>query len=400
MSMMIDRRGAVAVLAAMMLSVLAGIGALGLNQAGLHGHGLRQRHTTDAAALAAAQTIPTFYTSGTDSTTNIVSAAQTISTANMPTATYGTIVPAGNVVLGNWNASTKTFTARAGSTLPDAVRVTGLASAANGNAITNLMAILGNTGSRTYETTAIASYPRGQTWHTIVTNDTSATLTDYIGTHRAVNKAILDCMQTAAGSGSEFGIIDHAGPSRILQSAIPVSTNYRALSDKIKTLTGCGATWGPGGVGCFGMNLAGALYKARQEFKSERFIGTRKTIVMITQGKISGFGMMDHKKEDGVYWPDGSNTRNCANQQLCTDAELSTAATNQATLAGQEGISVNIIYYPGDSRQANRAANRAAMEKLVNDAGTGVFMNAPAPSNVPNLFGGLCKPSAVLNASN
>jgi len=177
-----------------------------------------------------------------------------------------------------------------------------------------------------------------------------------------------------------------------------VSTNYRALSDKIKTLTGCSAAWGPGGLGgCFGMNLAGALYKARQEFKSERFIGTRKTIVMITHGKISGFGMMDHQKQDGVYWPDGSNTRNCARPKLCTDAELSTAATNQATLAGQEGISVNVIYYPGDG---SRPASRAAMEKLVNDAGTGVFMNAPTPSKVPNLFGGLCKPSAVLNASN
>ena len=92
------RHGGVGVLSALIVTALAGIGALALNLAHIHYVGLLQRQTTQAAALAAAAKLSSYYVSGTNSSTAIVAAAQTIAQANMPTATYGTVVPAGNVV--------------------------------------------------------------------------------------------------------------------------------------------------------------------------------------------------------------------------------------------------------------------------------------------------------------
>lgn len=52
-----DRRGSVGVMAAMMGSILAGVGTFALDQSHLHYRGLLQRHATQAAALAGAATI-------------------------------------------------------------------------------------------------------------------------------------------------------------------------------------------------------------------------------------------------------------------------------------------------------------------------------------------------------
>ena len=383
MSPMMDRRGSVGVLAAMTLAVLAGIGGLAVNQVSLHYRGLMQRQTTQAAALAAAAKLSTYYASGTNSTTAIVSAAQTIATANMPTATYGTILPAANVVLGNWNGATMVFTPlAAGSTSPDAVRVTGLSSAANGNAITNMMPMLGGVTSRTYETVAVASYGTGQTWNTIITNDLSGSFSSAIANQRAADKAILDCVRTAAGSASQFGITTHTGLSAIFQPLSQASANYTTLSTKINTLKSCGNTGAPA---CSGSNVASAIYSARQQFKAATYNGTRKNIVIITDG-VPNASSRTYTKADGVFLTDTATTGICSNN--CTDANLWTATTNQATLARTEGISISTIYYSGGTAASERMNYANKLATLT--GGTGVAMVAPTTGQIAGVFAGFC----------
>ena len=378
-----DRRGAVGVLAAMTLAVLAGIGGLAVNQVNLHHRGLLQRQTTQAAALAAAAKLSTYYASGTNSTTAIVSAAQTIATANMPTATYGTIVPAANVVLGNWNATTMVFTPlAAGVTTPDAVRVTGLASTANGNAITGLMPALTGVTARTYQTVAVASYGTGQTWNTIITNDLSGSFSSAIANQRAADKAILDCVRTAAGSASQFGITTHTGLSAIFQPLSQASANYTTLSTKINTLKSCGNTGAPA---CSGSNVASALYSARQQFKAAAYNGTRKNIVIITDG-VPNATNRTYTKADGVFLTDTATTGICSTN--CTDAKLWTATTNQATLARNEGISISTIYYSGSTTASQRANYATKLATLT--GGTGVAMVAPTTGQISGVFAGFC----------
>lgn len=377
-----DARGSVGVTVAMMLAVLTGIGGLALNQAHYHHRGLVQRQATQAASLAAAAKLSTYYASGTNSTTAIVAAAQTIATANMPTATYGTVVPASNVVLGNWNATTGVFTplSVSGGTSPDAVRVSGLSSTANGNAIPSLMPA--GAATRDYQTNAVASYGTGQTWNTIITNDLSGSFSSAIASQRAADKAILDCVKTAAGSASRFGITTHTGVSAIFQALSVASTTYAALTTKINTLKSCGNAGAPA---CSGSNVASALYSARQQFKNVAYNGTRKNIVIITDG-VPNANSRTYTKADGVYLTDTATSGICSNN--CTDANLWTATLNQATMARNEGISISTIYYSGNTASNQRAAYAAQLAQLT--GGTGVAMVAPTTGQISGVFAGFC----------
>jgi hypothetical protein len=379
-----DRRGAVGLLAAMMFGSLLTIGALVLNQAHLHYRGLLQRQTTQAAALAGAAKLATFYTAG--NSTAIVTAAQTIATANMPVATYGTIVPTSAVTLGQWNAATGVFTALGGTNLnpnPDAVRIQGLSTVANGNPVTTLMSGMIGTSTRQYTTTAIASFGTGQTWNTIITNDLSGSFANSISHQRAADKAILDCVRTAAGSASQFGITTHTGVSAIFQPLSQASVNFATLSTKIDTLRSCGNTGAPA---CSGSNVASAIYSARMQFANAAYNGTRKNIVIITDGVPNGVNRT-YTREDGIFPNDTTTTPTCTRN--CTDAQTWTMAVNQASLARAAGISISTIYYSGNTTNASQRTTYANQLAALT-GGTGVAMVAPTQNQIAGVFAGFC----------
>lgn len=377
------RRGSVGVLAAMMGAALIGIGTLAVDQVNMKYYGLLQRQTTQAAAMAAAAKLSTYYSSGTNSAAAIVAAAQTIAAANMPSRSYGTIVPAANVILGNWNASTSVFTplSQSGGTNPDAVQVIGTSSAANGNPIPWLVPRPGLT-ARDYSTSAIASYGTGQTWNTIITNDLSQSFSSSIASQRAADKAILDCVKLAAGSLSQFGITTHTGVSAIFQALSSATTTYAALTTKINTLNSCGNSGAPA---CSGSNVAAALYSARQQFANAAYNGTRKNIVIITDG-VPNASNRTYVRADGIYPTDTATTPTCTNN--CSDANLWTMATNQATLARNAGISISTIYYSGSTSASQRSTYANQLAQLV--GGTGVAMVAPTSGQISGVFAGFC----------
>lgn len=378
-----SRRGGVGVTAAMMCAALVGVGAMAVNQASLRHRSLVLRQSTQSAALAAAAKISSYYASGTQSATAITTAAQTIATANMPTASWGTVVPAANVVLGNWDATARTFTtlAQSGGTSPNAVRVTGSATAANGNPLSGLMPGLGG-GNRDVQAVAIASYGTGQTWNTIITNDLSGSFSSAIASQRAADKAILDCVRTAAGSASQFGITTHTGVSAIFQPLSAAAANFTTLSAKIDTLKSCGNTGAPA---CSGSNVAAALYSARLQFAATAYNGTRKNIVIITDG-VPNANSRTYARADGIYPTDTATTPTCTNN--CTDANMWTMATNQASLARAAGISISTIYYSGNTSSSQRAAYAAKLALLT--GGTGVAMVAPTTNQISGVFAGFC----------
>ncbi|MCC6719841.1 MAG: VWA domain-containing protein [Acetobacteraceae bacterium] len=376
-----SRSGSVGVFAAMIGGVLIGIGTLALDQANLKYHGLLQRQTTQAAAMAAGAKISTYYSTG-GSSAAVVAAAQTIAAANMPVGKYGNIVPAANVVLGNWDAVNAIFTPlAAGATNPDAVRVTGVSSAANGNPVPWLVARPG-VSDRDYTTQAIASYGTGQTWNTIITNDLSGSFASAIASQRAADDAILNCVKTAAGSASQFGITTHTGVSAIFQPLSQASVNFAALSARIATMNSCGNSGAPA---CSGSNVASAIYSARQQFANAAYDNTRKNIIIITDGVPNGVNRT-YTREDGIYPDDTATTPTCTVN--CTDAQTWTMAINQATLARNAGISISTIYYSGNTPAAQRAAYAAQLGALV--GGTGVAMVAPSTGQISGVFAGFC----------
>src|SRR5580692_6419263 len=126
-----SKKGSIAMMAAASVPTLIMLGGLSVDQSYVNVRVSMLRHTAQDAALAGGQYLSTYYTSG--SSSQIVTAAQTIAKSNLPVAQYGTVVPTANVVLGTWNSSTKTFTAT--TTNPTAVQVTALNTVANGNPV-------------------------------------------------------------------------------------------------------------------------------------------------------------------------------------------------------------------------------------------------------------------------
>jgi hypothetical protein len=236
--------------------------------------------------------------------------------------------------------------------------------------------------SMDYTTSAIASYGTGQTWNTIITNDLSGSFSGAIANQRAADKAILDCVRTAAGSASQFGITTHTGVSAIFQPLSQASANFATLSAKIDTLKSCGNSGAPA---CSGSNVASALYSARQQFADAAYNNTRKNIVIITDG-VPNATNRTYTKADGVFLTDTATSGICSNR--CTDANLWTATHNQATLARSAGISISTIYYSGNTAASQRAAYAAQLAQLT--GGTGVAMVAPTTGQIAGVFAGFC----------
>lgn len=130
-----DRRGGIAVLAALSAPVLAGFAALAVDVGNAYMVRTELQSTADAAALAAAAKLP--------STAAALAEARTIAAENLPAAKHGNVLADGDLLIGTWDPGNRTFSA--GGSAPNAVRVTLRRSTANGNPLPTFFGrLLGN----------------------------------------------------------------------------------------------------------------------------------------------------------------------------------------------------------------------------------------------------------------
>jgi hypothetical protein len=372
-----------AVLAGVMVPILVAFGSLGLDTANYGYRNLLLRQTVQAASLAATNKLSTYYSSG-GSTTAIVAAAQTFALANMPSAQYGTVVPGANVVVGNWNSSTQTFTslAASGGTAPNAVKVTGVATAANNNAMPTYFGGLFGKSSFDMTSSVIASYTSGQSFNTIVVNDMSQSFSSELAQQKAIDTAILNCVKGAAGTTSMFGITLVNGRATTYQALSQASSNLTALLTQITGLTSLSCL-----LNCStGSNIAAGIYSAIQQFSGTTYANTSKNIVIITDGVPNHHGGMTYTRAEGIYPTATSSTPTCTTS--CNDNDLWTMAQNQAAAALAAGINVSTIYYSGNTNTSDQAAYAAKLASLV--SGTGVALVAPTTTQLNNAYAGFC----------
>lgn len=382
------RRASVTILVTCMLPVFLGFGLMAVGTGYLFYRKLLLTQTVSAATLAAASNLTTYYTSGNGSTATIVSAAQTFATANEPTARYGTVVPAADIVVGNWNSTTSTFTSLASSagTMPNAVQVTGLNTAANGNAVPVFFGSLVGIPTKDMTVTAIASYATGQNFDTIILNDLSKSFKSEITEQRAADNAILNCVESSSSSASTFGITTFDGHSSIYQALLQASTNLSSLESKINALNYCGQSGAPA---CSGSNVAAGIYSAIQQFSTVSATNTTKNIIIITDG-VPNADPIVYTTADGIYPTPASLLPTCT--VLCSNANLLTMAQNQASDAYAAGINISTIYYSGDTPTAQQASYAASLATL--KRGTGVSLVAPTAATISTVLGGFCSTMA------
>ena len=118
-----DPSGAFAPIAALVIIVILGFGALAVDMGHAYVERNRLQSTSDAAALAGALQLP--------DQAAMVAQAQDIATKNMPASDYGTVLANADIEAGNWDPATRTFTA--GLAPINAVRTTARRQAAGGN---------------------------------------------------------------------------------------------------------------------------------------------------------------------------------------------------------------------------------------------------------------------------
>ena len=389
------KQGGTVVLVAVAFPALIGFGVLITDVPYLYYRHLLLRQTTQAAALAGANELKTYYTSGNNSSSAIVAAAQSFSKANMPTANYGTVVQASNVILGNLDATNSTFTslASSGGKSPNAVKVIGLNTTANGNPVTTFFGNIFNLTSVNMSSTAVATYATGQTFNTIILNDLSQSFSSEISNQKAADNAILDCVKNSSGSQSKFGITTFDGHSSIYQSLSQASTTLTLIQTLLNSLKSCGLL---GMSSCSGSNVASGIYSAIQQFSGPAYANTNNNVVIITDG-VPNADAITYTRADGIYPTASSTTPTCTTH--CTDANLLTMAQNQAAAAKAAGINISTIYYSGDTPAKNQASYAASLKSLV--TGTGVAMVAPTAAAITTTFAGFCSTmsSSVLLAN-
>lgn len=392
------RRASIGLFVALLTPVLLGVGLLAVDATYLYYRTLLLRQTAQAAALAGGGKLSTYFTTGSSAT--VVSTAQTFSTANSPTARFGTVVPTANVVLGNWDGGTSTFTslASSGGTLPNAVSVTALNTTANGNPVATFLAGRISRANMDLTSTVVTSYGTGQPFHTIVINDLSSSFSSSIANQRAADVAILDCVKNSAGSGTQFGLIGFTGHygavmSPPLQNA---ATSYSTIKTTLNALKSCGNTGMPA---CSGSNVAAAIYRSMKSdmFGDPALTGTPRNLVIITDG-VPNANSFTYTKEDGIFTLSGGTAALCTSR--CTDANLLTAAQYQAGVARGLGISVSTIYYSGNTTSAtDKAAYAASLATLT--GGVGISLVTPTTAGISNAFAAFCSTmSSVLKLVN
>lgn len=377
-----QRRAGVAVLAAALFPLGIAVGLLGVDGSRLYFYKLLLRQTAQAASLAGANKLSTYFTSSPNSSSEIVSAAQQFAALNMPTGTYGTVVPAANVTLGTWDLTNKTFTDLANGGTPNAVKV--IASMSGSGAMQTLFGGSLGRGSVSMSTTAISSYATGKPFHVIVINDLSSSFSPSIANQRTADQAILDCVKNSAGSTSQFGLVGITGHYTVTQAPVVATTNYAALTTKIAGVKSCGNTGAPS---CSGSNVASGIYRATKSdmFGAASFATTNMNLVIITDG-VPNANSITYTREDGIYPSPSAASPTCTS--ACTDANLLTMAQNQANYAWTLGVNVSTIYYSGNTTAAQRASYAASLATL--RKGTGISLVAPTGSQINSAFAAFC----------
>ncbi|HUB15968.1 MAG TPA: TadG family pilus assembly protein [Acetobacteraceae bacterium] len=379
-----ERQSTITILVASLFPVFIALGILSADTSYIYYRQLLLRQTAQAAALAGASSLTTYYSSGTNSSATVISQAQAIGSANEPSSTYGTAVPSANVVLGTWSASNSTFTslASSGSTTPNAVQVTAVNTTANGNAVPILLGNFVGVSSINLTSTATASFATGQNFDTIVLNDLSQSFKSEISEQQSADLAILNCVEGASATTSKFGVTTFDGHSNTYLALTQASTNMSAIETAINALNYCGSTGMPA---CSGSNPASGIYSAIQQFSSVSSTNTTKNIIIITDG-VPNADQILYTTPDGIYPTPTSLLPTCS--VLCTDANLLTMAQNQASDAYAAGINVSTIYYSGDTpktEQSSYAASLATLRK-----GVGVSLVAPTAAQITTVLGGFC----------
>ena len=209
-----DCRGAVYIWTAFGIIAMIGFGGLAIDMSYAYSTRNMLQVTASSAALAAAPELP-------DQGQAIAKALEYVE-ENMPSANHGAVLVNSDVVFGNWDSLTETWTP--GAAPVNALEVTTRRSTDNGNRLDLFLSPILGLGFLDMEASAVAYAKAATAWDVVIVQDVTGTFTEEIGDARlgidlsdsfvAVDDAIADsrgvCQQVSNGN-RPFGRLRRPG---------------------------------------------------------------------------------------------------------------------------------------------------------------------------------------------
>jgi Flp pilus assembly protein TadG len=338
-----DERGTVLVVVAMSTLFLVGLASFAVDVSYYYVLRNQLQIAADSAALSALNALP--------NATSARAAARDYATKNMPAAINGTVMTDGDVLVGNWNVTTRSFVN--GATPFNAVRVTANRATANGNAAPTFFAnVLGFSKLDLKAHATAAAIPGGRPWDLVVAQDVTSSFSDEIADARAADNALLNCVNTLTTGSSLFGISLFTGVGLNYAALQTLQTGYGALTTKINAIRVCGSSGMPA---CSGTNIAAGLNTSVDMFLATppSSPNAQRAIILVSDGEPN-------------------------------PANLKPAAITAANRAATNNISVFTVFY-------NRNNDMVAQAFLASLArGQGIALATPNASQLPTLLSQLC----------
>ncbi len=366
-----SRRGAITILAALLMVLLLGMVAFAVDIGRLSQVQAQVQAVADAAALAGAKGLPV-------SPAQVRANAEACAALNTANGKAVTLTDS-NVVLGTWNPTAHTLTVLSGTAenSANAVQVTVSLTSAGGNAVSMLFA--GVLGVKTANVTASA-IAAGNRWDVVIAQDCSSSYSADLPYAIQGHQVLLTNFNQYSPT-SNFGLVGHTGWGYTWASLQPVGSNYSSLNTAIGNMNDCkSATTSAynvyGGTAtsiavttqtpsCSGSDLATGIQQAINMFNSAAYTstaptGVSKAIIISSDGESN---VSSHGQHPSPTY---------------TDTQLNTLAHTTAAAAWAQGISVFVVFYYHGS---DTGADTTLLQSLVQ--GNGTFSMVTDATKVP-----------------
>ena len=361
--------GAIAALSSVSLVVILGMGAFAIDMSYAYSERNLLQVTASAAALAAAPHLPNL----SETTEKAVEYAED----NMPPETHGTVLDSSDIVLGNWDPATETWTE--GDTPFNAVEITTRRSTINGNRLELFLAPILGLGWLDMEARAVAYARAPDAWDVALVQDVTGSFAEEIGDARVADQTMLDCVSNNF-SESRMGLTTFTGTSHIMTPMLPVGlpenlSTYVELSDAIDMLDRCGSFGMPP---CSGTHIGIGLERGIEQLDSY----TPAPGVVGQAIVIVGDGRPDTRNSGSIDYSESDHYHVCGGD--CSDGDLAQMANLAADDAASKGYDVFVLFYD----EGNDDAAAAFFEGLVR--GAGEFRRTPNSDDLEDMMFELC----------
>lgn len=338
-----SEKGATLVMTAILLIPLLAVAALAIDLGNAYWSQAELQAAADSAVLAATAELPDMD----------AAQAQALSYAQANTGGADSAVGPGDVLIGFWDADTRTFYP---NQLPlNAVRVTASRTEGHGNAVPTYFASV--IGIDALDITAQATAARDVVADVVIVQDITVSFEEEIGSAIQADKAMVDTFADQYAEGVRVAVVTFARDTYLDKDLTWLSTGQGAVNAAINGIETCSSAGSRGGP-CYGTDQGAGIDRARVLLQSYGREDVQHVIVLVTDGVPCILESGD---------PVGRGQ------------EYATAAANRADAAGIDIFSVSLYEYSGSSHPC-LSSDVSFNESLARGIGWGI--STPNPSEL------------------